>query len=99
MMMMDIEEDIDDNLELYKILQILQILQIIVAESGDGGDGNKEGDENRDDGDIGGDDGDGDIDDDSQLSKILQKQASISYSCKTDFQTNLPSDVPIIAPL
>ena len=88
MMMMDIEEDIDDNLELYKILQILQILQIIVAESGDGGDGKKEGDENRDDGDI---------DDDSQLSKILQKQASMS--CKTDFQTNLPSDVPIIAPL
>ena len=94
MMMMDIEEDIDDNLELSKILEILQILQITVAESGDGGDGKKEGDENRDDGDICGDDGDGDIDDDSQLSKILQKQASMSC-----FQTNLPSDVPIIAPL
>ena len=33
MMRMDIEEDIDDNLELSKILQILQISQIIVAES------------------------------------------------------------------
>ena len=33
MMRMDIEEDIDNNLELSKILQILQISQIIVAES------------------------------------------------------------------
>ena len=41
---MDIEEDIDDNLELSKILQILQI---IVAESGGGGVEKKEGDDNR----------------------------------------------------
>ena len=33
MMRMNIEEDIDDYLELSKILQILQISQIIVAES------------------------------------------------------------------